>query len=260
MVSVVKSGTSITFPVEAGVSGYPVAADTVDAVVVVDGVEVWSQSLPFSEVLTTGIVVPGSATTIEAIRSFADFTFTFKDAIGAVVTTVHEEMVISSDSLLRVAVNSFAPIRDLLLEAMNRADLPVFTNASREEQIASLISAYHNIGRLSVNLSGPTRYREPLLPLERIAEIKTTLDLTEDDIASLNNRVQSQLMQAQLIEAESLLGGNPIERHRMMGLLSHSAGESTHFYRTTKPLDLPVSRKTAQALWGLISYAVRISR
>lgn len=261
MVSVVRAGTSLSFPIEPGVNGHPETAHTVSAEITVGGSVTETVSVPFEDAINDGAIrFAASATAITDIRAFAQVVIRFWSEEGDVLFEEVQELVLESDTVLRPGHNSFATYPDLVLESMNRADLSAFSAASKEEKTAALITAYYNIGRLSVSFRGNARNRHPLLPPERLNLVASTVDLTAEDIAVLPNSVQRQLLQAQLIEAEDLLGGNPIERQRLAGLLSHSAGESTHFYRTTKPLELPVNRKTAQALWGIISYAVRIGR
>lgn len=261
MVSVVKAGTSLSYAVEPGVNGQPMTAHTVSAEITVAGRTVSAVSASYEDaVKPNGIQFPSSATAIDSIREFALLEVRFWDADGEVIFAEKLELILESDVILRPGLNSFAPYEDLVLEGFNRADLAAFNSASKEEKIAGLITAYYNIGRLGVSFKGNARYRHPVLPADRIELVRSTQDLSATELTQLPAELRRQLMQAQLIEADDILGGNPIERQRLAGLLSHSAGESTHFYRTTKPLDLPVNRKTAQALWGIINYAVRIGR
>lgn len=261
MVSVVKAGTRLSYAVEPGVNGQPMTAHTVSAEITVAGRTAGAVSVSFEEAIKpNGIQFASSVTTIDAVREFAVLEVRFLHEDGSTLFAEQLELVIQSDMLLRPGQNSFGLYEDAVLEAFNRVDLAAFNSASKEEKIAALVTAYYNIGRLGVSFKGNSRYRHPVLPAERAHLVRSTQDLDAQDLDALPTELRRQLMQAQLIEADDILGGNPIERQRLAGLLSHSAGESTHFYRTTKPLDLPVNRKTAQALWGIISYAVSISR
>lgn len=261
MVSVVKSGTAIRYAIEPGVGGHPTDAHTVSVKVTIDGVETYNHSLPFADAVANMILVPGSATTIATRREFAIFTYEFLDNLGQFISAVSNEVVVESENLLVVGENSFATFQDLTLESFDMTDLATFRDSTKEEQIAALITAYYNTGSMRVSFFSHRDLIDPLsiMPAE-LSLILSTRRLKAADIEKLKPGVRQQLMRCQLAEANSILGGNPIERQRSLGLLSHSAGESTHFYRTSKPLELPVSKRAAVELRGIINYAVRISR
>ena len=147
--------------------------------------------------------------------------------------------------------NSFETIDGLaeLIEAsivLNQ--LPVL---NEDQQISALSQAWQNIDALSVNIDALS------------GTVTRTGDLTASDLADLETnqpRVFRALLSAQMLEADFLAGGNPVEQRRRDGMLSNSVGESAQFYRTSKPLVLPVCREAAVALRGIISYSTAISR
>lgn len=261
MVSVVKSGTAVSYAIEPGVGGHPLTASSVSVVVTVAGVETHNAVVAFADAVANGIVIPGAATVITERRAFAVFTYEFKDDQGNLISAAANELVIESDNLLSAGENSFGTYQDLILESFDMTDLDAFKSATKEEQVAALITAYYNIGSMSVSffqhrdLEDPSTYDQGDL-----IEIGSTRKLTPGQLAALKASVRQQLKRSQLAEADSILGGNPIERQRILGLLSHAAGESTHFYRTTKPLELPISKRAAVELRGIINYVVRLSR
>lgn len=261
MVSVVKSGTAIRYQIEPGVGGHPMTAHTVSVKVTVGGAETYAGDFLFADALTAGVNLPPSATQISSGRAFAIATYDFKDVDGNLISSVATEIVVESDNLLVVGENSFASYQELIVESFNMTDLATFKGASKEEQIAALITAYYNAGSMSVSFFNHRHLIDPLsiMPAD-MAKIGSTRSLTADQISKLKPEVVKQLVRCQLAEADSLLGGNPIERQRILGLLSHAAGESTHFYRTSKPLELPISKRAAVELRGIINYALRIGR
>lgn len=84
--------------------------------------------------------------------------------------------------------------------------------------------------------------------------------LTPDQYSQLPQRFTEALMKAQLVEADSILGGDSIERKRRDGLVQDVVGESSQTYRQGKPLDMPVSKRALRYLSLYITYAKRIGR
>lgn len=261
MVSVVKSGTAIRYAIEPGVGGHPLTAHAVEVTATIAGVETHKGTVPFADALANGVVIPGSAATITSRRAFALIVIDFLDDQGALISSVVEELIIESENLLAPGENSFAGYQELVLDSFDMTDLSAFRDAGKEEQIAALITAYYNIGSMRVSLFQHRHLvDQTLFDHDVLISVSSTRALSADVLQALKPSVILQLKRSQLAEANSILGGNPIERARGLGLLSHSAGESTHFYRTTKPLELPISKRAAVELRGILNYAIRISR
>lgn len=260
MVSVVKSGTAIRYAIEPGVGGQPMTAHSVSVTVTLAGLETYNSSIAYADAQANGIVIPGSALVVAERRAFAILTYEFLDEQGAVISLVADEVVVESSNLLVPGENSFASYQDLILASFDMTDLAAFRDASREEQIAALITAYYNVGSMGVVFFHTFLADPTFLSPQELFQITSTRALSADAINALKPNIRTQLLRSQLAEADSILGGNPIERQRIMGLLSHAAGESTHFYRTSKPLELPICRRAAVELRGILNYALRISR
>lgn len=261
MVSVVKAGTALRYAIEPGVGGQPMTADSIRTIATIAGVEIHQNTVPYSVALVEGAVVPGSATLITGRRAFVTVTYEFLDEQGALIAMLVEEIILESNNLLLPAENSFADYQELMLDSFDMTDLGTFRSATKEEQLAALITAYYNIGSMSVSFFHHRDIDDQTsISPELLMKISSTRLLDAATLQALKPSIRLQLKRSQLAEAESLLGGNPIERQRVLGLLSHSAGESTHFYRTTKPLELPISKRAAVELRGIINYALRISR
>ena len=88
----------------------------------------------------------------------------------------------------------------------------------------------------------------------------STRELIDADIGLLQPKTYQRLLRAQVIEADDVLGGNPIEARRRLGLISDSAGESAHFFRTSKPLNLPCCRGAIDELRGIVSWGLHVRR
>lgn len=270
MASVLNSGAAITFPVTPGQNSFPASAGSVSLAVVIGGVVVWEDQAktPWADVVTAGnITFPAEASVIAATSAYAYFTIRLWDTndVPLMPAQVIFPVIIEATDLLRSLDNSFGTWEELSLLARNMVSLKFYGFAAEDEQKAALINAYHNIADVHVDFCPPhSRSRwhsqSQMWDFEGALErIYSTRQLTEDTWGKLSYQVKDKLMRAQLIEANFLLADQTPEKQRLSGLLSHSAGESAHFYRTVKPLELPVSRATALALKGIISYVVRIA-
>jgi len=261
MVSVVKSGTAIRYAIEPGVGGHPTTAHAVKVTATIAGVEVHNATTPFADAVAAGVVIPGSAVEISSRRAFVMIAIDFVDDQDNLISAVLEELIVESENLLNPGENSFAGYQELILDSFDMTDLTAFRDAGKDEQIAALITAYYNIGSMRVSLFQHRHLvDQTLFDHDVLIAISSTRALSAEVLQALKPSVMLQLKRSQLAEANSILGGNPIERARGLGLLSHSAGESTHFYRTTKPLELPISKRAAVELRGILNYALRISR
>lgn len=266
MASVINSGAAITFPVTPGQNSFPMSAGSVSLEVAIGDVVVWEDQtkLPWADVVTAQtITFPAEASVITATSAYAYFRIRFYDTSDVPLMPAFAKfpVIIEATDLLRVRDNSFGIWEDLSLMARNMVNLKWYQLSAEDEQKAALINAYHNIGDVHVDFCPPrsrSRWHDQsqMCDLERVYSTK---QLTEELWDKLRPDVKDRLMRAQLIEANFLLADQTPEKQRLAGLLSHSAGESAHFYRTLKPLELPVCRATALALKGIISYVVRIA-
>jgi hypothetical protein len=159
---------------------------------------------------------------------------------------------IKLDASLVVGDNSFAILPDLQTAAVDMIHLRAFANATEDEQTSALIQAWNNLGQLPVrfdDLEGTDSYDKG-----------STRELIDADINILQPKTYQRLIRAQIIEADDVLGGNPIEARRRLGLISDSSGESAHFFRTSKPLNLPCCRAAIDELRGIVNWGARIGR
>lgn len=269
MASVIKSGAAITFPVTTEQSSYQ--ADSVTRSVSIGGVTVWEDptKILWTDAIANGVTFPAAASVIADAQAYAIFTIHVIDAVDAEMVKFNYPIIIESDDYLRVLENSFGTWPELALLERNMVSLKFYKFATEDEQKAALINAYHNIGDVHVDFCPPHRrgrwhnqskmWDDTGVFESELEKIYSTRMLKPETWAKLTQDKKDKLMRAQLIEADFLLADQTPEKQRLAGLLSHSAGESAHFYRTVKPLELPVCRAAALALKGIISYVTRIA-
>jgi hypothetical protein len=153
---------------------------------------------------------------------------------------------------LVVGENSFSVLSNLLLIASQMIHLRAFHFADKNHQVSALTQAWNNLGQL------PVRF-EDLRGTDSFDK-GSTRELIDVDILNLAPKTYQRLLRAQVIEADDVLGGNPIEARRRAGLISDSAGESAHFFRSSKPLSLPCCRAAIDELRGIVNWGARIGR
>lgn len=284
--NVIKAGNPITFAVVPGQSGMPNSATTVHLEVFNEKREsVWHSETPlaWNAVTTNGATFPkeASADVVEGSGYRIFGIFTLGDQ-GQETGKIFYEVIVESSNQLQPLVNSFASWGELIMVSRTLAGMTAFScctftgaadttgigGEGNAPLLAALINAYHNIGYVNVDFCPPrhrSRYHSQshMWDHEGIFEsdidrVVSTRQLTPELWAKLRPDQREKLIRAQVIEANFLMSGNTPEKQRLAGLLSHSAGESAHFYRTSKPLELPVCRATANALKGIITYVARI--
>lgn len=153
--------------------------------------------------------------------------------------------------VLTPGTNSFDTYENLLNHIMHMPNMDAALNSDRMKLKTALFRAWLNIGILSV---------EFLDTNDKEIEPNSTYDFTTDIMAMLPETSLFKLRNAQCIEADFLLGGNPFEQRRRAGLMSDSTGESSHFMRPTKPVELPVCRDAAMALTPHVRYSAQTGK
>lgn len=195
------------------------------------------------------IVVPDSDNLLEPgqISAYRMVVVKFKDETGNTYTNAHH-YIIQRVSTLEVGVTGFGTMGELMIQSTRMPELDELLAFSPEKITEALAGAYFNIGRLNVELKAGN------------VTFNSTFDMKAEDVLALDTRDRLRLIQAQLIEANFLLGGNPVEQRRRMGLLSESVGEVSQFFRTVRPVILPVSDDCARILSPYIRRSLRIAR
>ncbi len=140
-------------------------------------------------------------------------------------------------------VNAFGTYGEIITHLASMPQLAVASGFDRMMLKATLVQAWENIGKMHVDFGNG---------------LSSTLDFDEQTLMELTTLQRRQLNQAVLIEADFLLGGNPVEQRRRMGMMSDSTGESAHFLRPTKPIQLPICREAALALTPYVVFNTRI--
>jgi len=187
------------------------------------------------------IVVDAASNTITEPQGYRQITVVFTDEKG-VTHDIEKAYIIESVNSLIMGENSFKSMGSLIIAASNISGVETLHDSELSDVKVALRQAYSNISRLSVNIRKKNR-----------DIILTTTDLSAADLLELKPNYLARLVQAQIVEANHLLGGNPMEERRQSGILSESVGEVSQFFRTKKPLTSPVCREALEILGILLA-------
>lgn len=167
---------------------------------------------------------------------------------------------------LQVGVNSFQTIAQADFNAQIMPNLAGWAAASREQRMAALIDARLHICQLAfTNINGrgqgyldwaPEGTRDSFW----LGDGFDLAGFTATQFQSLPERFRVALRQAQIAEADAILGGDPIDDKRRAGVVLDSIGESRLMFRPTAPLNLPVCRRALGYLSGFVTFSKRIAR
>lgn len=158
------------------------------------------------------------------------------------------DYVIVEKMTLTAGVNSFAGSGRLMIASTELGNTQAIDEASFDEIQIAMAQAWRNISHVSVNIT-----------VNNVTYTSTS-ELDPASLAEMDSKDRRLLIEAQIIEADFLLGGNPVEQRRRMGLMSESIGEVSQFFRTAKPLALPVCLDAIRRLSKFIYNSRRIAR
>ncbi|UUZ75522.1 hypothetical protein LP414_27790 [Polaromonas sp. P1(28)-13] len=195
--------------------------------------------------------------------------------IGLNIVTLTVDYIIESGDQLEIGVNSFQSLAQAQFNAALIPNLTGWSSASSSQQIAALIDARLHICQLNFSpLTGNKLWGQDSLNFVPEGSYPTNYaqrqggflwggNLTfvnPEQFAKLPDLFRKALNRAQIVEADAILGGDPVEEKRHAGLLLDTVGESKQMYRAGKPLDLPVCRRALSYLSMFVSFSKVIAR
>ena len=193
------------------------------------------------------------------------------DGVGNTVLLTKTYALEPAETLI-AGLNSFQSFSQAELVAMDIPQLTGWNGANEKDKIAALIEARLQICQLRFTLlnsnvnfgqdnlnyvpegSYPTPYAGMFMFNGNLALI------TPSNFVKMPPRFKLALCRAQIAQADSILGGDPVDVRRKEGLILESIGEVKQMFRGGKPLDLPVSRRALKYLSPFVSFSQRIGR
>lgn len=177
---------------------------------------------------------------------------------------------------LVVGINSYQTFAQAELCALDIPNMAAWNAATDGDKIAALVDARSHINQLNFwMMNSNANWGQDALNFVPEGQFVTSFAaggghsflfngnlalLTPTQFLKLPVRFLMALSKAQVAEADSIMGGDPVSERRKEGLLLESIGEVKQMYRSGKPLDLPVSKRALRYLSQFVSFSKRIGR
>lgn len=162
--------------------------------------------------------------------------------------TLRAYYIVANTNRLVSMVNSLVTYPQALRLSMDFADLRGWQLASQEQREAALVQAFGNLTLLKLS---PDYFPSEFISL---------IDMADADFQQVDAKIRDAFQRAQLVEANVLLGGDGTDLHRKSGIMSQSVGESTTFFRTIKPVDLPISKQALKLVSRYLDMSIKLAR
>lgn len=153
---------------------------------------------------------------------------------------------IAREETLTVPDVSFQTYMEAMMIAVDMPSMPGWDAADKNTRRNALAEAAERLGRLRFVVDG--------------AEITSIRDMAPSDFDLLSARFLIALRKAQVMEANIILGGDPVEDHRRDGIMSKTVGESSQMFRPGTPLVLAASARSMRYLTGYVRVGMSIGR
>lgn len=185
-------------------------------------------------------------------------------------TYIRQSYLIESEEVLGLLVNSYQTYNQAQLISTDLPLLEAWEAADEAQRQAALIEAYHRIGRLRFRirnrllssdqfvLNDQNMVTDQFIVSER--RISALNEITVEQFNALPVAFITAVRKAQVVEADVILGGDPVSKKREEGLMSDSVGQSSIMFRPGKPLSLSVSKKALDQLSGWVSFTLGVGR
>lgn len=170
--------------------------------------------------------------------------------VGADTYWSRVSYILEVASPLSLLVNSFQSYEEAVLNARGLVGIDGWDAANEQHRKSALQQAYDHMHNFN--------YR--WFYTDDKYETKSVRDLTTTEWGLLIDRQKGDFQKAQIVHANYLLGGNPIEQDIEAGLQSSTIGETSQFYRPRPSLSLSVSRDAMKYLGRWVVWSGYIGR
>jgi hypothetical protein len=192
------------------------------------------------------IVIPETANTLDnATRGLRSVTMTLVDNDGVEYVDTQRYYLLPP-AVLTVGQNSLLTFTEALMLVPELTKLDGWIGSEDSMRIAALIESYQTLGRFLLR--------------QDIFDVSDVCELDDTGVATLDAKTLRDFQRAQMLHADYLLGGQPAKALREQGVMSHSVGESTTFFRTTKPLSYGISDRAYHYINRYLNRSVRTQR
>jgi hypothetical protein len=178
---------------------------------------------------------------------------------GSVILLSRSYRLAAANGLL-IPKRSFVSYAGAEMIALETVSMQAWEGASRPQREAALIEARERLCRL--------RYAVTSLEASdwqsRVSYSDEPIDLASFEpgefLLTLSLDFREALARAQVIEANEILGGDPIARLRESGLMRQTVGESSQIYRNSKAARYPVCPRALSVISRYVRMSIRLGR
>lgn len=213
---------------------------------------------PATPVVTVTVPAALNAVPAGATRAIRRVEFEVQTATGTHL--VHQTYLLQASSALVFGVNTFLTYAQAELLTFDFAPNylqgwhQALTNDEREQ---ALSQAFFRIIKLSLRSSFEDDQQRIIYHPWGKSKFE---DLSPAQYADLESKMLRALKRAQLIEASHILTEDGVNAARRDGLMSMTTGESSQFFRPSKPLELGVCKDAYRELARWINRQVYTAR
>lgn len=176
---------------------------------------------------------------------------------------------------LKVGLNTFQSFAMAQLTAMDIPNLSAWHAATEQEKVRALIDAREHIVQLNFNLLNSNvnfsqdslsyvpegSFQSAYVARNSLFLFNGNLNLlNESQFNQLPERFKKALRQAQVVEADAIMGLGTDESKRASAIIEEKIGETTTKFRSTAALSLPVCRRALGYVSYYVSFAKKIGR
>lgn len=160
------------------------------------------------------------------------------------------DYLIEALEVFQVPANSFMTYETALLVARKVSPLNGWNAASEEARKFALFRAFDLL----------RSYRYEFRYSDDSTEEITLDELSAENFARIRARQLQDFRCAQLVQADYLLGGSPIEKRIADGLQSSTIGEISQFYRPRPTLTLAICKDALSYVGKYIQWGLKVGR
>ncbi|CAG9228842.1 hypothetical protein [Burkholderia vietnamiensis] len=217
-----------------------------------------STSLAFDSLVGSVVVtVPAALNALPSgkVRALRQVELLMDTAAGRVFTEA--QFVIEGTELLVPGTNSFQTLNKAELVALDIPGLTAWSQASRADRIAAMIQARNNIGQMQYRYRWSENWQNFIFPEFGIYSI---VQFTQEQYLSLPIDFRVACERAQIMEADDLLGGDPVLAKRAQGIVSETIGDSTTAFSAVRPSRQLICDRAMKELARYVVKRTRLTR
>lgn len=191
------------------------------------------------------------------LRAYRRCELTLSTGGGDVLLTQEYILAPNANSILVPGTNSFQTINKAELVALDLPNLNGWNGATRDQRVSAMIQARLNLGQMSYRYRWSENWQNFIFPEFGIYSI---IQFTQDQYLSLPVDFRQSMERAQILEADDLLGTDPVLAKRQQGITSETIGSSTTMFGQVRPVRQLICPRAMHELSRYIVKRIRLSR